>query len=184
MLLPSPDDYILFPVADLPYMHQPGSDCSHNRLHEVLCNQRGALGLSSGRPGHEDNDVVAGRELARRLANKQLKACGKHKDVDWRRVIDEAIVVRDIARPWSEDAIKAALDYRSDDTATVEQKLILSLFLDPIRWDGTSKRVNAGQHRLCGARLAGIGRVLVGHTRGEVAKAQGYRRIGISGHRR
>lgn len=37
----------------------------------------------------------------------------------------------------------------------------MSLFSQPVRWDGKSDTVTNGQHRICGARLAGAQSLLV-----------------------
>lgn len=167
ILLPDPTDYVIWNVADLPYMHAP-KECHNKPFHEHTTRGLKRRVLRR-KPTVSPPDVLAGRLLFERLQDQSLTPCNFHQDLDWASVLTDSIRIKDTVEPWSHDAITAALGITSDDTSTPQQRFVRDLFLDPIRWNGISPRVHNGQHRICRARVAGVGQIMIGHTRDEQA---------------
>lgn len=169
ILLGSPTDYVLWKVADLPYMHSP-KDCHNKPFHEEATRQlRNRRGPLRRKPTPSTPDVLAGRYLFERLQDGSLTPCAFHEDLDWDAVLTDSINIKNTVEPWTHDAITAALGITSDESSTPQQRFVRDLFLDPIRWNGTSPRVDNGQHRICRARLAGVEQIMIGHDRDEQA---------------
>lgn len=169
ILLSSPADYVLCKVADLPYMHAP-KDCHNKPFHEETTrNLQRRRGLLRRKPTIPTADVLAGRHMFESLQDQSLTPCDFHTDLDWDQVLINSIKIKNGVKPWTRDAITAALGITSDDTSTPLQRFVRDLFLDPIRWDGITPRVDNGQHRICRARVAGVEQIMIGHTRKEQA---------------
>lgn len=165
VFLEDPQDYELVPVADLPYGHSM-HNCGHM---DRFRSERSAVGCGNKFrriiPGKTtaDPDLEAGRRLQRLIDTGELQPCSNHsKYLDWEQAMVDAEAIRQTVRPWTFTAIREHLDPRDVEPMTDQNTLIYNLFSDPIRWPPGSVRVTGGQHRICGARNAGITHLLVG----------------------
>ncbi|WP_137159855.1 hypothetical protein, partial [Blastococcus sp. CCUG 61487] len=91
ILLDSPTDYVLWKVADLPYMHAP-KDCHNKPFHEETTRHlQRRRGLLRRKPTSPTPDVLAGRYMFDRLQDRSLTPCNFHEDLDWDRVFTDSV---------------------------------------------------------------------------------------------
>lgn len=165
---PNPDDYRLVPIADLPPFHIP-SGCDHKDgwVHEEAEAQslqqptpRWPWARQSDEPS---TPTVASRSAADAwLELHHSRWCSKHEaSIDWRAVQARAEQVHATIRPWTSASVLSAANPAGREPFSPSVALLVSMFMRPITWDGKSETVGDGQHRVCGARRAGLGEVLV-----------------------
>lgn len=160
-------DYTFIPVDRLPFAHNPFK-CSHIDRHQEFerqaqRRQRSIFARLRRRSSQDEAPALAaGRHLDQLLSTGELPTCHMHpQGVDWRLAIDQARHIQDTVTPWTEAAIDAALDIATDEDSTTQQRLVRDLFTDAIRCNRTFSRLQNGQHRVCGARRAGIPTLLI-----------------------
>jgi len=169
VFLTNPDDYILIPVERLPFAHNP-YECEYIDMHQAFADKdrqaqrtHGRLARLLRRPRPDaDPDLAAGRRLNDLLITGTLPKCHKHQDIDWAQAMSDAESIQGNTRPWTPQQISTDLGIESDDNSTPQQRFVRDLFLDPVRWDSRRPRLENGQHRVCGARLAGIPQLMIG----------------------
>lgn len=165
VFLQDPQDYQLVPVADLPY-GQSMHNCGHSdRFQTERTAVQRANKMRRIIPGiaTPDPELEAGRRLQRLLDTGELQPCNNHaKDLNWEQAMTDAEKIRQTLRPWTLTAIRHHLDPSDAEPMTDQNTLIYNLFKEPIRWEPGKPRVTGGQHRICGARNAGITHVMVG----------------------
>jgi hypothetical protein len=83
-----------------------------------------------------------------------------HKGCDFDAAVRDAFRLVRTVRPWAEEHVYGVVNPTRMEPLDPQTRLMWSLINDPITWDG-SQQVSNGQHRLAGARAAGIAELLV-----------------------
>jgi hypothetical protein len=167
----SPEDYELLRVADLPAPHSIKRDCALQPHFDALSKQeqrRNRLRTLLGRPAPGIALQVRAGQLWQHevVRDRAWSGCGKHQpDVDWNACIDDVSHVLaaaiDGAFPWRRDIVYRKVNPSGQEPLTPSARLTWSLLGDPIHWSPPEPTVVSGQHRLCGARAAGVERIWV-----------------------
>lgn len=161
-----PAVYRLVDVAALPFPHtlyscglEPAYRNERRRL-DLRRRARTAVGLPSPR-----TDNAAWRRIQQRVVSGKLPACPRHDiptAAEWARLATAATSLRNSVRPWTEDALRTELHNKHVlEADSAFARVLMSLFSQPVQWNGQSNTVTNGQHRICGARLAGSQSLLV-----------------------
>lgn len=114
-----------------------------------------------------------GRRAARRLladgeaglAINAYQGPGRdHSDCNFAAAVQRAHEVTLTVRPWREDKVRAAINPDRVEPLAPQVLLTMSLIMEPITWSPGNDLSN-GQHRLAGARVAGLEEILVRQVR-------------------
>ena len=152
-----PSTYTFVDVADLPPFHNPFK-CGQASGWRKAAHVRDRWWDRGHEAGVQD---LANRQAGDDWLHAQGRVCPLHDlTLDWDDIMSGAAgVLRDV-QPWTRVGVLRAVNPSGKEPFDRRTSLLISLFLDPIIWDGKTKAVTNGQHRICGARQAGLKRIL------------------------
>lgn len=145
-----PADCRWVPVASLPYAHRPKRQ---EELFDRMLRRSGRLPVRPGAGRRADLvRARAGRWWQKRLVSGDLGHFPEFADAV--EMVATLLADPRFDRQWVEVTI-------AQDVPTEQRATVRGLLFEPITWDGTSRWVPNGQHRIAQARLAGIERLPV-----------------------